>query len=73
MTDNQNNGIGFTGCLFLIFLILKLAKVGDITNWSWWAVTSPLWIPLALVLGILMIIGIGVFLVTLFSCFINRN
>ena len=27
--------------LFLIFLVLKLTKQ---INWSWWWVTSPLWI-----------------------------
>jgi hypothetical protein len=30
--------------LFLLFLGLKLLRVID---WSWWWVTSPLWIPLA--------------------------
>ena len=33
--------------LFIVFLILKLT--GNI-DWSWWWVTSPLWIPLALLL-----------------------
>ena len=40
----QNNGIGFCGALFLIFLTLKLT--GYIA-WSWWYVTMPLWIGLA--------------------------
>ena len=31
--------------IFLIFLVLKL--IGAIT-WSWWWVTCPLWIPIAL-------------------------
>lgn len=31
--------------LFLIFMVLKLT--GNIA-WSWWWVTSPLWIPLSL-------------------------
>jgi hypothetical protein len=33
--------------LFLVFLILKLMNVID---WSWWWVTCPLWIGVALVL-----------------------
>lgn len=37
----------FPTVLFLIFLVLKLCH--QIT-WSWWWVTSPLWIPLLLVL-----------------------
>lgn len=50
MKKSKSNGIGLTGVLFLIFLILKLT--GNI-DWSWWWVTSPLWIPLFLVLVIL--------------------
>lgn len=35
------NGIGFTGLLTIVFIVLKL--IGTI-NWSWWWVLSPLWI-----------------------------
>ena len=41
--------------LFIVFLVLKLT--GNI-DWSWWWVTSPLWLPLALllvtILGVIM-------------------
>ena len=30
------------GLLFIIFLVLKLAEVTAIANWSWWAVFAPL-------------------------------
>ena len=33
--------IGFPGALFIVFLILKLTGV---IAWSWWWITSPLWI-----------------------------
>lgn len=36
-----DGGIGLPTALFLIFLVLKLVGVID---WSWWWVTSPLWI-----------------------------
>ena len=52
--SDSSSGVGLGTVLFLIFLVLKL--VGVIT-WSWWWVTSPLWIPVAL---ILMFIIIGV-------------
>jgi hypothetical protein len=29
--------------VFLVFLVLKLAAVGTVAGWSWWAVTAPLW------------------------------
>lgn len=32
----------FSTLLFIVFLILKLT---DVVDWSWWWVTSPLWIP----------------------------
>lgn len=41
--------------IFLVFLFLKLAEIGQVATWSWWWVTSPLWIPLAIV-GIIMIL-----------------
>lgn len=37
--------------LFLVFLVLKLC--GTIA-WSWWWVTSPIWIPLLLVFIVLL-------------------
>ena len=46
---------GLPVLLFIVFLILKLT---DNIDWSWWWVTSPLWIPLALVALIALIIGI---------------
>jgi hypothetical protein len=48
-----NSGISLTSVLFIVFLVLKLT--GNI-NWSWWWVTSPLWIPFAIVLSTLFII-----------------
>lgn len=52
-----------TSLIFLVFLVLKLAGIGEVATWSWWWVTSPLWIPVALVLSIfiisIIIIGIA--------------
>jgi len=50
---NTSSGIGLGTILFLIFLTLKLAEIGPVQYWSWWWVTSPLWIPLLLVIGII--------------------
>ena len=42
MNNKQaSGGIGFTGLLTIVFIILKLC---DIIAWSWWWVLSPLWI-----------------------------
>ena len=53
--ESRSSGIGIGMVLFIVFLVLKLT--GTI-NWSWWWVTSPLWIPFAL--GGLVIGAMGV-------------
>jgi membrane protein YdbS with pleckstrin-like domain len=52
-TGNASGGLGLGTALFLIFLVLKLCNVID---WSWWWVTSPLWISAALT--VLIIVGV---------------
>ncbi len=54
MSNNNvqaGGGVGLGGVLFIVFLVLKLCGV---ITWSWWWVTAPLWIPLALGLFILL-------------------
>jgi hypothetical protein len=65
MNDKKatTGGFGIGTVLFLIFLTLKLAEVGPVAKWSWWWVTSPLWIPLALV-GIVVAIVVGIIAIT---------
>jgi len=57
MTDNKTTGgIGLGTLLFLIFLVMKLAGIGSVANWSWWWVTAPLWIPTVIVIGLTLLI-----------------
>ena len=46
-------GIGFSGLLAVAFIVLKLCKVID---WSWVWVLSPIWIPFAIIVVILVVI-----------------
>lgn len=46
-TVNTTGGVGFTGLLTLVFIVLKL--LGKI-SWSWLWVLSPIWIGAILVL-----------------------
>jgi len=57
LRDQKQNSTLLTG-VFLLFLGLKLAGVGQVAHWSWWWVTAPLWGPIALAMGIL-ILGVG--------------
>lgn len=52
-------GTGFLGLLCLLFIGLKL---GGLITWSWWFVMMPLWLPLAVALGmfIIMLIIAGI-------------
>ncbi len=50
--NNTSSGVGFTGLLFLVFLVLKLT---DVIDWSWWWVTAPLWVPAAIFLLVAVI------------------
>jgi len=61
-TTVVNGGIGFSGLLTIVFIVLKLLNV---IQWSWWWVLSPLWIPLALVLAIYAIFFLIAYIVHL--------
>lgn len=45
--------------LFIVFVVLKLCKV---ITWSWWWVTSPLWI-MGLIIIAAMILYIVIFII----------
>ena len=51
-SNSSSGGIGFAGLLTILFIGLKL---GGVIAWSWLWVLSPLWISLALTLGLLVL------------------
>lgn len=55
MRNNDSNssagGIGFTGLLTIVFIVLKLCHV---IEWSWLWVLAPLWI--STILGLIIVI-----------------
>lgn len=61
MTNSKKKAFPVFTILFLIFLTLKLAEVGQVATWSWWWVTAPLWIPFTVgiaLLGITVTVGV---------------
>ena len=62
--SNSGTGLSLSAVLFIVFLVLKLT--GNI-DWSWWWVTSPLWIPFALVLAIFGVVFLGVVIALIFG------
>lgn len=55
-SSSAGGGIGFCGLLTIVFIILKLL---DKIDWSWWWVLSPLWIPWAIIIVLLLIWGVA--------------
>jgi hypothetical protein len=55
----KESGISLGTILFVVFLVLKLTHIID---WSWWWVTSPLWIPVAIVVAFFILVGIIVYI-----------
>lgn len=53
----SSGGVGLCGLVFVVFLVLKLAEIGQVAHWSWWWVTAPLWMPLAFVLALVVVFG----------------
>lgn len=51
---SRNEGITFASLLLLLFIGLKL---GNVIDWSWIWVLSPIWIPYAMII-------IGAFILT---------
>lgn len=47
--SSSSGGVGFFGLLAILFIGLKL---GNVIQWPWWQVLSPLWVPVAFVLVI---------------------
>lgn len=48
---------GLPAAVFIVFLTLKLAEIGQVASWSWWWVASPLWIPVTVILTVLLVVG----------------
>tara|TARA_Y100001938_G_scaffold146735_1_gene226287 strand:+ start:49 stop:261 length:213 start_codon:yes stop_codon:yes gene_type:complete len=67
-SNSKSGGINLGGAIFLVFLILKLAGIGQVATWSWWWVTSPLWITALLALTVLAVAGI----ITIIFTYRNR-
>lgn len=50
--NGSHGGTDVCGMLGIVFIVLKLTGVID---WSWWWVTAPFWVGLAILLVILLV------------------
>lgn len=53
--SSTSSGFSFEFVLFVVFLVLKLTGTID---WSWWWVTSPLWISAGIFIVALALYGL---------------
>ena len=68
MENNKEITIPLVGITnVLVFLAFFFAKIFDKIDWSWWWVFSPLWIPIAFVLFIIIIALISYCILVLIS------
>lgn len=65
MAQEKKMGLSLSVLVFIVFLVLKLTEVGQVANWSWWWVTSPLWIPICLVIVLWILVMIYCFILTI--------
>lgn len=54
--STSSGGIGFSGILTIMFIMLKL--IGIIT-WSWWWVLAPVWLPIIGLIAVLLFLAIA--------------
>lgn len=59
-SSSSSSGIGFTGLLTIVFIVLRLTGV---IHWSWWWVLAPIWISTIIFVGFLLFF-LGIFLIT---------
>lgn len=50
----KTTGIGFTGLLTIVFIVLKLCKI---ITWSWVWVLSPFWISIIIYILVILFVG----------------
>lgn len=56
----------------VVFILFFLAKIFDKIDWSWWWVFSPLWIPFAILIGILAITGLFYLVILIIDLIITK-
>jgi len=55
--ENENKNISIklvTPTSLVLFALFFLAKIFDKIDWSWWWIFSPLWVPFALIIIIIL-------------------
>jgi hypothetical protein len=52
-SEARSGGVGFFGLLAVLFIGLKL---GGVIDWNWFLVLAPIWAPMAIGFGMLLLV-----------------
>ena len=63
----NGSSVSILGLLGVVFVTLKLLGITAVAGWSWWLVTLPFWIGLAIVLGVIAVGAMAVGIAALLS------
>lgn len=59
MSDKREVSVKTVSPMFLLFLLFLGLKLTGYIDWSWWWITAPLWVPLAIVVGLVVLVALG--------------
>lgn len=59
MSDKRRVSVTTVSPTFLLFLLFLGLKLMGFIDWSWVWVTAPLWVPLAVVVGLMVLVALG--------------
>jgi hypothetical protein len=67
VSKNTNIKAKITGIpvLALVTIVLMVLKLTGVVSWSWWAVTAPIWVPLAIAIIVILVVLIPPLITTL--------
>ncbi len=60
--DNKSTVSGGVGLFTLLLILFVGLKLGNVINWSWFWVLSPLWGPVVIVVGVILIMLLAAFI-----------
>lgn len=60
-TVNVTSGFSLQSLGFVLFLVFMILKLVGVIGWSWFYVTLPLWIPIAIdIIIVVILITVGI-------------
>jgi hypothetical protein len=63
LENNKSVKVGYQisiiDLVFLMFLYLKLTGQGVVATWSWWMITSPYWIYIAIAILLYIVVSVN--------------